>query len=210
VVLVASGDSLWLADVTDALAGVFAQPAVFSRVLVPVPGVPLRSLSLSPPDGGSIAGYLTTNTNNLSFSTTDLIRWSVDPVSTPAQLNALPLEVWGEADGGQGRTGFSDGRIWSLPIMVPLTQKLFTSDGGTQQVSDYGRKCGDVFAVSTQGVFRARKSSDGGLPGWEALSLPIAIDQTESLKLYETRDTTDRLFVGTRTGQVLELTGTCP
>ena len=212
VVLVASADSLWLADVTDALAGEFAQPAVFARVLVPVPGVPLRSMMLSPSDGGSIAGYLTTNTTNVSFSTTDLIRWSVGPVATPSQLNALPLEVWGEADGGAGRTGFSDGRIWSLPIMVPLTQKLLASDGGTQLVSDYGRKCGDVFAVSSQGLFRAQASGvDGGLPSWSRVTPPVALDSTESLKLFETKDPSgDRLFVGTRTGQVLELTGSCP
>jgi hypothetical protein len=37
----------------------------------------------------------------------------------------------------------------------------------------------------------------------------MTLDSTVSLRLYETHDLVDRLFVGTRLGQVVELTGTC-
>jgi hypothetical protein len=208
VVLVASGDSLWLADVTEAQTGIFAQPALFSRVLVPVPGVALRSMTLTPADAGSLGGFLTTNSQNLRFGTTDLLRWSQDAVATPT-LDALPLEVWTEPDGG-ARTGYGDGRVWSLPIMVPLTEKLRGRDGGVLPVNDFARKCGDAFVVSSEGLFRAEAPTvDGGLPGWKAVSLPVALDSTDSLRLFETRDERDRLFIGTKSGQVVEVIGSC-
>lgn len=209
LVLVASGDSLWLADVTDAKTGPFAQPAAFERVLVPQPGVRLRSMMLDPSSDGGLAGYLTTSSANLQFATSDVVRWSQAAVATPADVRALPLEVWLESN-GQGRTGFSDGVIWSLPIMVPLTRPLAT-DGGALAASDYGRKCGDLFTVTREGLFRAeRVGTDGGLPGWVKVNLPVTLDSNESLRLFETHDTIDHLFVGTQTGQVVEVTATCP
>lgn len=213
VILVASGDTIWVADVTDARTGPFAQPAVFERVLVPVPGVRLRSMTLEPSSGGGLSGYLTTSTQNLRFGTTDLVRWSLSPVPTPT-LDSLPLEVWAEPDGGPGRTGFTDGRVWSLPIMVPLTQPLVARDGGALTASDFARKCGDLFAATAEGLFRAEAAGpDGGLPRWVAVpSLDARLDSMDSLRFYETHDSDDRLFVGTQTGQVLELTAPsrCP
>jgi hypothetical protein len=218
VVLVSSADTIWVADVTDALAGTFAQPAVFEPVLVPVPGVRLRSMTLEPSRGGAdISGFVTTSTANLRFATSDLVRWQLTPVSTPSVVKALPLEVWAEPDGGAGRTGFSDGRVWSLPIMVQLTEALplpdggVAVDGGSLTATDFGRKCGDVFVATSAGVFRAEASiTDGGLPRWVALpNVNAALGTRQSLRLYETHDVVDRLFVGTVTGQVVELTGAC-
>ena len=209
VVLVASGDTIWVADVTLAMTGPFAQPAVFERVLVPVPGVRLRSMTLVPSIG--ISGFLTTSTDNLRFGTSDLVTWTLSAVPKPS-LSSLPLEVWTEPDGGPGRTGFSDGRIWSLPIMVPLTEALPMVDGGTLTATDFARRCGDVFAATSAGVFRAEAAPgvDGGLPRWVPVTvLNDALDTKTSLRLYETRDAVDRLFAGTRTGQVVELTATC-
>lgn len=92
--------------------------------------------------------------------------------------------------------------------MVPLTQRLFGRDGGPLPVSDFGRKCGDLFAASSEGLFRAERV-DGGLPNWRPVSLAVPLESTESLKLFETIDDVDRLFVTTRTGQVVEVTGSC-
>ena len=174
-----------------------------------MPGVALRSLTLVPPRTGLIEGFLTTSTTNFRIDSRDLVRWSLTAVATPPQLLSLPLEVWAEPDAGQGRTGFGDGRVWSLPIMVPLTAPLISRDGGALTASDFGRKCGDVFTVTTEGLFRAEAVTDGGLPGWVKVSLPVSLDSTESLRLYETRDLTDRLFIGTTTGQIVEVTSTC-
>lgn len=208
VVLIASGDSIWFADVTEAVSGVFAQPAVLNRVLVPVPGVPLRSMALEPSPPGSVRGYFTTSTGNFRFGTTDLVRWTQSAVPAPSAA-PLPLEVWSEADGGQGRTGYTDGVVWSLPIMVPLTQPLAARDGGTLTAHDFGRKCGDLFAATGEGLFRAERVADGGLPAWREVPLAVALESTESLRLFETVDDVDRLFIATRTGQVVEVTGSC-
>jgi hypothetical protein len=204
VIIASSGDTLWTADVTEAMTSAFAQPALFEAVLVPVPGVRLRSMTLETTDGG-LSGYLTTNTQNLRFGTPDLVRWSLSSVLAPAQA-ALPVEVW--AEGGKGRTGFSDGRVWSLPIMVPLTQPLLAADGGALAASDFGRKCGDLFAASAEGLFRA-EPFDAGLPRWVALDAGTALGPSTSLRLYETQD---HLFVATDTGRVLEVVSTtsCP
>ena len=208
VIVVASADTMWTADVTDAQSGPFAQPALFVRSLVPVPGVPLRSLTILP-SSTELSGYLTTTTKNLSFRTTDLVVWKLNDVATSSALGALPLEVWTDADGGAGRTGFSDGVVWSLPIMVPLTRPLLATDGGALLASDFGHKCNDVLAATSEGLFRAAAVFDGGLPAWEHLTLPITLDSTRALRFYETTDDVERLFVGTQTGQVLELTATC-
>lgn len=208
VIVVASTDTMWTADVTDAQSGPFAQPALFVRSLVPVPGVPLRSLTILR-SSTELSGYLTTTTRNLSFRTTDLVVWKLNDVATSSSLGALPLEVWTDADGGAGRTGFSDGVVWSLPIMVPLTRPLRAADGGALLASDFGHKCNDVLAATSEGLFRAAAVLDGGLPAWEHLTLPVALDSTRALRFYETTDDAERLFVGTQTGQVLELTATC-
>lgn len=207
LVLVASEDAVSVADVTDARANPFAQPATFSRVLVPVPGVDLRSMTLVPAAEG-VSGFLTTSTQNLRFSSTDLVRWSLTPVPTPVMDGgALPLAVWAEADAG--RTGFSDGRVWSLPVMVPLTEPLVSSTGGALAASSFGRRCGALFAATREGVFRVGPpATDGGLPRWAPVpAVNGALDELRDARLYETRDVQQRLFVGTRSGQVLELTG---
>ena len=96
--------------------------------------------------------------------------------------------------------------------MVALTSPLTDIDGGPLVASDFGRKCGDVFAATNLGVFRAEPSGvDGGLPGWVPLAqVNASLVSKDSLRLYETHDDVDRLFVGTKTGQVVELTSTCP
>jgi hypothetical protein len=63
--------------------------------------------------------------------------------------------------------------------------------------------------VSDEGLSRAEPGADGGLPSWRPVTLPVPLDSTESLRLFETIDATDRLFVTTRTGQVVEVTGGC-
>ena len=97
--------------------------------------------------------------------------------------------------------------------MVALTSPLTAVDGGALIATDFGRKCGDVFAATNLGVFRAEASSvDGGLPGWVPLAqVNASLGSKDALRLYETHDDFDRLFVGTKTGQVVELTTSpCP
>jgi hypothetical protein len=217
LVLVASADSLYSADISDALANGFAQPAVFSRVFVPVPGVDLRSMTLGPADAG-VSGYITTNTANLRFSTRDLLGWALTPVPSPDPRSAsLPLRVWTEEGGGQARTGFSDGRVWSLPVMVPLTEPLTGTDGGALPVLDYGRLCGDLFAATPEGLHRARRAGDdGGLPRWERLDgldagLEPGVSDRSDLRLFEARDQqSQHLFVANSRGWLIEVLPTAP
>jgi hypothetical protein len=218
VLLISSRDTVWAADVTDNVANIFATPATLSAVLVPTPGIGLRSLTVDDDSrDGVLSGYITTNAKTLRFSTSDLARWEVKDVSTPPGI-PLPLEVWTERqarDGGgaglAGRAGHADGRIWSLPIMVPLTDAL---PPDARPASDFARLCGQAFVATPTGVYRASPSTDGGLPWWSAVSQVNALfDAGTNLRLYETdRNDAGLLYVGTTTGQLIQVarTGGCP
>lgn len=215
VMLISSGDTVWAADVTANVANVFATPATLRAVLVPTPGIKLGSLTVDDASESSLSGFLTTTSRTLRFSTTDLTRWDVTEVATPPNVT-LPLEVWTERqpgfDGGTrlaGRAGHADGRVWSLPIMVALTDSL--GDAGT--ATDFGRLCGQLYATTSNGVYRAVPSTDGGLPWWSPVpAANVGLDDLTNLRLYETRRATDLLYVGTSTGKLLEIapTTTCP
>ncbi len=205
VVLVSSEDKVWAADVTENLSNPYVSPAVFSPVLVPTPGMRLRSMVLAQGEG-EISGYLVTTSQTLRFRSSDLLRWAVTPVpSLPG--TPLPLEVWSEGDGG--RVGTLDGRVWSLPIMVPLTAALPTDAGAPV---DFARKCGDLFVTTPTGLFRA-EPSDAGLPTWVPVAAANArVDAFDSLRLFESHTTTDLLHLATTSGKLIEVTSstTCP
>lgn len=211
VALIASGDSVWAADVTDSSQSSFVTPSALSPVFVPQPGVRLRSLTLVPPspsDAGTSAGvrgFITTATSVLQFDTDDLVRWKLTAINSPAG-SALPIEVWNE--NGRGRVGTRDGTIWSLPIQVALSKPLSARDGGVLQVDDFARTCGAQFATTREGLFTLTSTS--GLPEWAPVSdINDELDSFLSLKLYETAG---RLYVATQSGQVVEVraTGACP
>lgn len=213
VVLLTSRDSIWAADVTGILGDPFAQPATLEPVLVPQPGVRLRSLTLVPQANG-VGGFVTTNTQSLRFETSDLVRWSLSPVEAP-DAGALPLEVW--AQGSQGRVGTANGIIWSLPIMIELTKPLSDATGGPLVAGDFARLCGEQFVTTPLGVHRL-VGNDAGLPQWVPVaSVNSALDALDGLKLYETTsESTDgglpgrQLYVATPSGQVIEVLGDGP
>ncbi|MFT3711120.1 MAG: hypothetical protein QM817_26120 [Archangium sp.] len=210
VVLISSGDALWATDVTEAVATTFGPQATLLPVFVPQPGVRVRSLTLADTDAG-VNGFLTTNTNVMEFQTDDFVQWNTSPVVAPPGAT-LPLEVWTDKGDGHGRVGTRDGRVWSLPIMVELSQRLVAADGGTTTVDDFARRCDAVFAATREGVFALQQSSDGGLPGWTAVaSVNAQLETFTSLRFYEARASGEHLYVATPRGQLVEiLGGACP
>lgn len=204
VMLVASHDTVWAADVTENVSSFYAPPARLSAVMSPTPGIALTSLTLegSPTTAASVlTGYLTTPSQTLRFRTSDLVHWALDPVVAPPAAD-FPVEAWTE--GGRGRVGTGDGRVWALPLMVELSQPF---DAGT--ALDFGRMCGDLFAAnSTHGLVRARPSPDGGLPGWVRVDeVNAQFPEQPPSRIYETLE---GLVVGTRDGRLVRLTATCP
>lgn len=206
VLLVAAGDTIWAADVTDSAEQVFGPLATFAPVLVPTPGIRVRSITLENGATDQLVGYLTTNTQTLKFSTSDLVRWAVTSLAQPTQ--SLPLEVWTD---GKGRVGTADGRVWSLPIMVELTQPLPPDAGAAL---DFARKCGRLYVTSPTGVYTIAPAPDGGLPRWvPAQAVNAQLDGAfEALRLYETAGAGEQLHVATTGGRVVEVAPsvTCP
>lgn len=209
--LIASGDAVWAADVTDSSQSTFVTPSPLSPVFVPQPGVRLRSLTLVQPttaDGGvlsGVRGFLTTATSVLQFDTDDLIRWQLTEVRAP-EGSALPIEVWTER--GAGRVGTRDGTVWALPIMVGLSKPLPARDGGVLQADDFARTCGAQFAATREGVFTL--SAGSPLPVWvPATAINAQLDTLQSMRFYETAG---QLYVATQSGKVVEVvtSGPCP
>jgi hypothetical protein len=215
VLLLSSRDALWAADLTGLTIGdPFAQPAVLEPVLVPQPGVRLRSLSLIPDAG--VSGFVATATGTQYFASDDLVQWTLSPIGSPVDAGR-PLELWNE--GVEGRVGTSEGVVWSLPTMVALTARLRDADGGALTAGDFARKCGEQLVTSERGLHHLVPGNDGGLPRWELLAaVNAALDDAAHLRLYETRTTssdggggeTDRLYLATPSGQVIELLGDGP
>lgn len=203
VVVVASGDRVYAADLTAALPE-FGQPATLATVLVPSPGLRLRGLTLDTSGAPTtLVGYVTTGTATWRFSTSDLVSWALTPMTLPPG-SALAAELWSE--GGRPRLGLADGTVWSLPIAVRLAEPLRGADGGVLSTVEFGHKCGDLFATTREGVFHLRGGADGGLPAWApAPALNAAVDVLDGLRLYEVGSA---LLAVSRTGRVVELTGT--
>lgn len=212
VVLLSSRDSIWAADVTGIYDDPFAQPAVLEPVLVPQPGVRLRSLTLTPTASG-VGGFATTSTATLRFESGDLVRWSLSTVDAP-DAGGLPVEVW--TDGDAGRVGTANGTIWSLPIMVALTDSV--RDGtGPLVASDFARLCGEQLVSTGRGVHRLVANPDGGRPTWAPLSaLNAALDGIDGVRFFETAGATpdggvrQQLYAATPSGQVVEVLGDGP
>jgi hypothetical protein len=197
VIVVAANDTVYLADVTGA-QGRFAPPATFEAVVVPAPGLRLRSMTLLPAAGASVLeGYVTTNTRIWRFTSRDLLRWSLTPVAIP-NMDALPVEVWDE--GQRGRAGFSDGTIWSLPVMVKLGRAVKLADAGVGEVNDFVTVRGDSFAATREGVWQL-VAADAGLPGWGLLG-KFGADKPEGARFYSSGG---RRFIATSTGLVAEI-----
>lgn len=208
VLLVAAGDTVWMADVTEARTSPLVAPAVFSPVVVPAPGLRLKSMTfIEGSDGGrSVAeAYVTNNTQIFKLETRDLVRWAMTPIVSPTE--ELPVEVWRE--GAKARVGTSDGTIWSLPIMVALSQPL--PPGRMEpEVSDYALLCGTPIAASATNLW-VLGSADGGLPAWKAQAeAGASFDRVRKARFYETGVAdAGQLFAATVTGQVLELNTRC-
>lgn len=206
LVIIASGDTMWKADLTNVLTNPFASPGPVVPVFVPQPGVSLRSFMLLPgADGGSgLEGYLATATDLRSFTTDDLEQWSLSTVRAP-EGSALPSALFKENE--KGRVVTRDGKIWSLPIMVELSEPLRGADAGALSVVDFGSACGARFATTREGVFVLEANPDAGLPRWSPLSAVNAtLDSFASLRLYPTgAGANEGLYVATASGQVVAI-----
>src|SRR5262249_5396156 len=67
------------------------------------------------------------------------------------------------ADGTAGRALAGDGRIYSLPSRLQVSEPL----PGGRQLLEARRLCGEPIALTTDGLYRLRHSTDGGFATWE-------------------------------------------
>ncbi len=156
--------------------------------LTPEPSVPIRSLALERTplgtDGISRArGYVVTSRNVYGWELAGG-RWSSTPL---ALAGGEPLEAWFDSShSAQGRVGYRDGEILTLPGGFQLTESLPMLDGGVPpQVLDYENLGGWPVAYATTGLYIAgwefvggalqNRFPDGGINRpmtWREVSLP--------------------------------------
>lgn len=199
ILSVTARDTIYVADVTQALSSNFTSSAELTPRLVPNPGLTLRSITLRPgPDGVSLEGYAITDSSTYALSAPTLDRWSSRAVDV---YGGLPLRVWNEPsaqDGGlQWRIGTNDGLVRTLPTSVALSQQL---DAGT---TDYARLCGTVLASGPAGLYRLNPGPSGTLPAWVRVAVPDFPDtEWPGARLVESNAS---VFVTSTTGRVVEL-----
>ncbi|MFZ5438488.1 MAG: hypothetical protein ACOZQL_00700 [Myxococcota bacterium] len=203
VMLVASGEEVLVADVTENVASVFSPPAQLTTAIAM--GSPLTSFTL---EGSTttptavLTGYLTTPSQTVRFRTGDLVHWALDAIPFPA--GTYPVKAW--SDEGRARVATGDGRVWTLPLPVALSRSF--ADAGI--ALDFAVHCGDVFATSSElGLLQIRPVDDGGLPEWRAVdALNREFTASRAASLFPT---VSGLIVGGAEGRLVRLTPTrCP
>jgi hypothetical protein len=196
---VTSGDTVYVANIAKNLASDYAAPAVLTPRVVPSPGIALQSIALRQvTDGGVLEGYGLTGSEVFELTASTINRWSSRRIRF---AGGLPVRVWTEdvGDGGlQWRLGTSSGHVRSLPISVPLTDRL---PGGAV---DFGRMCGSVFAIAPapgSGLFQL-VAGDAGVGTWAPVTVDAIDREWAQAQLLEAKDS---LFVATASGRVAEV-----
>ncbi len=168
---VVGGDSLWAAELPPnaGVADAGVAPVRLEIKVAPLPRARVTAVTpISVPANGPelLAGYLLAQRRLFRFSAVDEVQWRADEIRLPT---GSALDVW--ADGANGRVGFDDGRVFSLPSRALLAQAL--PAGG--KVLQYATLCGQSYALTATGLLRLTAPSEGGAVGvWTPMALDLA------------------------------------
>lgn len=146
LLVVFQADRLLIANVTGGLS---SPPGSLQGLLTPQSGANVTSLAFAQPTSDGAIGYALT-TNGLFQLFIHGGVWSALPLTLP--FNGA-VRVWSES--GRARIGASDGTVYSLPGLLPLTCPIA---GG---VADFGSACGKTYAVGASGLFGLDMAGDG-------------------------------------------------
>ncbi|MBL8951034.1 MAG: hypothetical protein JNK82_09675 [Myxococcaceae bacterium] len=127
---------------------------------VPEPQVPVLSFTVfaARPDAGTLfEGFVLTENRVFALEAETEQRWTVTSLDVPG---GQWKKVW--ADGDRGRLGFADGRVYSLPSGVQISEPL---EGGAE---DFVQFCRRSWALNARGLHRLDVSPTGALGVWVA------------------------------------------
>jgi hypothetical protein len=208
--VVTSFDTLYSADVTVRVAGSNSPtPSRLRSRLVPLAGNPFQSLVLIPPDGGVLLdddgnpvfarGYAVTQARLFEVTASSEQQWTANAIDVPT---GQPQGLWREGD--QVRLGLADGRVYSLPSLVPLAPGLPEIP---PLASGFAQVCSEGFALGQAGVYRLLADPGGSGTGtWSPLDGGGIFSVDAFAPGGAIRAIGNHIYVATGYGQVLRFT----
>ncbi|MDP1826138.1 MAG: hypothetical protein Q8L48_22925 [Archangium sp.] len=212
--IVGAGDRLW-AD--DRLISEDAGIRTIGIKSVPLPSADIQSLAFAASDRGDagtgplLDGYTVEQQRIFRVVVHTPSLWLSDEIRLGV-TNAVPLSVWME--GSRGRVGTSDGRVFGLPVPVPLSPTI--PEAPLPTVVAFGSLCGQAFALSPTALYRLSLETPP-LGTWKRVPLESAHPGLDAFPphwgpvTHQARvGREEHLYLFSQTGLVIDLKATCP
>jgi hypothetical protein len=207
--VVASFDTIYSADVTARVSGVqVPTPVKLKLRLVPLAGNAFQSLQMLPPDGGVLLdaagnpafahGYAVTQGQVFEVVASSEAEWRANPIPVPA---GQPHSVWHEGD--RARVGLVDGRVYSLPSLVPLAAALPEIP---PVAWGYVQMCEQGYVLGGAGVYRLVANATGGTGQWVVLDGGALLSGDSFPTTGALRAIGNHLYVGNSYGGLVRFT----
>lgn len=212
--IVGAGDRIWATDARS--IGDDGGVRTIGIKVVPLPSADLQSLAFTAHERGDagtgplLDGFTVAQQRLFRVVVHSPTLWLSDEIRLP-DLTTLPLSVW--IEGGRGRVGTSDGRVFGLPVPVALSTTI--PEAPLPTVLDYGSLCGKAFALSPTALYRLSLETPP-LGEWKRVSLDSAFPGLDAFGphwgpvMHKSRvGNQEHLVLFSQTGLVVELVATC-
>ncbi len=213
--IVGAGDRIWATD--SRLLGADAGVRTIGVKTVPMPSADIQSLAFAAFDRGDagtgplLNGYTVEQQRLFRVVAYTPTLWLSDELRL-GETNPAAVAVW--MDGLRGRVGTSDGRVFGLPVPVPLSTTI--PEAPLPTVLNYGTLCGQAFALSPSALYRLSLETPP-LGTWKRVSLEAAYPGLDGFgshwaaAVHKARvGNTEHLYLFSQTGLSIELVATCP
>jgi hypothetical protein len=213
--IVGAGDRIWADDAR--LLGEDAGTRTIAIKTAPLPSSDIQSLAFTAyarGDAGTgplLEGYTVAQSRLFRVVVHTPTLWLSDEIRLGETASAA-VSVWMEQ--GHGRVGTSDGRVFGLPVPVPLSATI--PEAPLPHVLNYGSLCGQGFAVSSTALYRLSLETPP-LGTWKRVSLEAALPGVDSWGSHWSAvthhvrvGTQEHLYLFSETGLVVDLVATCP
>lgn len=213
--IVGAGDRIWATDAR--LLGEDAGVRTIGIKAVPLPSADIQSLAFAAFDRGDagtgplLDGYTVEQQRLFRVVVHSPTLWLTDELRL-GETTAVAVSVWME--GQRGRVGTSDGRVFGLPVPVPISTTI--PEAPLPTVLNYGALCGQAFALSSRALYRLSLETPP-LGTWKRVSLEGAFTGLDDFgphwaaAVHKARvGNTEHLYLFSHTGLTIELVATCP
>jgi hypothetical protein len=213
--IIGAGDRIWAED--SRLIGEDAGTRSISVKAVPLSSAEIQSIAFAAYDradagtGPLLEGYTVAQNRLFRVRVHSAQLWLPDEIRI-GESGIIPVAVW--IEGNRGRVGTSDGRVFGLPIPVPLSPVI--PEAPLPTVLNYGSLCGQGFALSPTALYRLKSDPQQPLGNWERVSLESASPGLDTAAPHWSRNmhkarvgNVEHLYLFSETGIAIKLSATC-